>query len=237
MMAPMTAQLPLSLNLPFSASLADFIAFDNQAALCFCQNLAKPNTKHQERQLYLWGQAGAGKSHLLQATVAAARACGQSCLYLGFEHIGSYAPAILTGDFDLLALDDVALLADSVDWQEALMHAINRARARGGKLLLAGNAPPEQLPLGLADLKSRLAWGAVLKLQPLDDAAKLQWLQQRARAAGLELGQAAGQYLLNHCQRDMASLERIFAALNRASLAQMRKLTVPLIKEVLAATP
>jgi len=75
--------------------------------------------------LYLWGEPGSGKSHLL-------RACG-----------GPHA------------VDDVERLDEGS--QIGLFNIINEARQSGGKVLVAGNAPPAQLPLR-EDLRSRLAW-------------------------------------------------------------------------------
>ena len=135
---------------------------------------------------------------------------------------------------DLVCLDDVDALAGAQEWEQAVFALYNGLREHGGRLLAAGPVPPAALPLELEDLRTRLAWGLVYQLQPLDDEDKLRGLQQRARERGLELPDAVARYLLQRCRRDMASLLHCLDELDRASLAAQRRLTIPFVKEVMA---
>jgi len=96
--------------------------------------------------------------------------------------------------------------------------------------------PPAQLEV-LADLRTRLAWGAVFKVQPLDDAHKLAALQAFAAARGFTLQQELARYLLTHWRRDMGSLYAAVEALDRYSLETRRPVTLPLLsRAVLQST-
>ena len=86
----------------------------------------------------------------------------------------------------------------------------------------------------MPDLASRLDWGRVVGLLPLDDADKLRALQLRAQLRGLSLSDDVGRYLLQHLARDMRSLCHALERLDRASLVAQRRLTLPFIKQVLA---
>jgi len=98
----------------------------------------------------------------------------------------------------------------------------------------AGAAPPSQLPLR-EDLRTRLAWGLVYQLHPLADAEKAAALRAQAAARGLVLGSDVIDYLLTHLPRDMRTLAAALEALDAFALAQKRSLTLPLVRQWLAA--
>jgi DnaA family protein len=98
----------------------------------------------------------------------------------------------------------------------------------------AGAVPPAQLPLR-EDLRTRLAWGLVYQLQPLADAEKAEALRAHAGARGLTLGGEVIDYLLSHLPRDMRTLAAAVDALDAFALAHKRPLTVPLMRQWLAA--
>lgn len=230
----MIAQLPLLIDLPERAQFAEFIEGNNALALAVCKKMASVSQADDMNQAYLWGVSGAGKSHLLQASIALARAQNWGdCRYIALNNIDHYHPSLLEGEPQMLAVDDLQNLAGKDEWQLALLNAINRARDSGGKILLAAKQAPAELAISLMDLRSRLGWGTVFRLRELDDAGKLAWLQARARKQGYELSMEAGQYLLNHSRRDMQSLQQNFVKLNSASIAQKRKVSIPLIRQVL----
>ncbi|HSU76165.1 MAG TPA: DnaA/Hda family protein [Burkholderiales bacterium] len=158
-----------------------------------------------ERIVYLWGEAGSGRSHLLGAAAHA-------------------NPA-------LVLADDVERLRAAE--QHALFVAINEAREGGPAVLAAGDQPPAQLALR-ADLKSRLAWGLVYQLVPLSDADKARHLKALAAGRGLLLSDDVTSYLLTRLPRDMSSLAAVMEVLDRYSLMRQRALTLPLVREALA---
>lgn len=174
--------------------------------------------------IYLWGPAGSGKTHLLQATVAACLERGRRADYIA---TGQALPAALPA---LLAVDDVQALA--APHQIDLFNAINQAREGGGVVLAAGDAPPGRLTLR-PDLTTRLAWGLVYALSPLGDADKLMALTERAQARGMTLPAEVARYLLTHCRRDLPHLLALVDALDAYSLSHRRPVTVTLLKSML----
>ena len=178
-----------------------------------------------ETSIVLWGPPGAGKSHLLAATVAAARAAGRPASYCA-------SPASLRREEPspgmVVAVDDVGT-ADA-EGQAALFTLYNALRDRGGTLVAAGEAPPARLSLR-DDVRTRLSWGLVYEILPLPDAEKPAALAAYARARGFALSDEVIVYLLAHGRRDMRTLVATLAALDRRSLAQKRPVTVPLLRE------
>jgi DnaA family protein len=196
-------QLPLPISAAAQPSLDNYIAGANAEALERVRALVSGQLR--EAIVYLWGEPGSGRSHLLHA---AARA----------------NPAMVIAD-DVDTLDAAA--------QQALFIAINAARDGGPAVLAAGSAPPAGLGLR-EDLRTRLGWGLVYQLKPLADPEKALYLRAEAARRGLRLTDEVLWYLLNHLPRDLASLHAVLDRLDRHSLARQRALTLPLVREALS---
>lgn len=174
--------------------------------------------------LYLWGETGTGKTHLLRATQASGLSPDEPCSLICS---GQSLPDILSG---LLLVDDVQRL-DGLS-QIALFNLINQAREGGGRLVVTGDAPPHALDLR-PDLTSRLGWGLVFHLQPLSETDRLMALSSRAAARGMRLPDEVRHHLLTHCRRDLPHLLALVDGLDEYSLSRKRPLTLPLAREFL----
>ena len=180
--------------------------------------------------LYLWGPPASGKTHLLRAACAAVQQRGATALYLCAQSPPSHWPT-LDAPPALLAVDDVQACSA---WQQQLLFGLfNALRQREAAFLAAGNAAPAQLPLR-DDLRTRLAWGLALALQPLDDAAKARVLQRVAAARGIALRDDLSRYILTHHARDMGSLLGLLDRLDAYALRHARAASIPLLKDMLA---
>lgn len=188
-----------------------------------------------ERLIVLWGDAGSGKTHLLNACCQSAFNSGRRIHYLPLAEVRDLGPELLDGadHADLVCLDDIDRVAGDRAWEAGLFELFNRLRDADGQLILSAALPPGTWPIDLPDLASRFAWGLTLRLNPLDDADKLVALTRYATSLGMELPPAAGRYLLAHCRRDLSILRRTLDRLDGASLAAQRRLSVPFIKRVL----
>jgi DnaA family protein len=176
----------------------------------------------REPLLYLWGETGVGKSHLLRAW---AGTVGAACL-----HADATLPEPPVA---ALAVDDVEAL--DADNQIRLFGLINAVREQGGLLLASGTLPPAKLALR-PDLATRLAQGLVFRLLPLSDTDKAAALEIRAEGRGLRLPEEVTRYLLTHTRRDLPRLLATVDALDTFSLSRKRPVSVPLLKEMLRLT-
>lgn len=173
------------------------------------------------RSLYLWGESGSGKSHLLHAVIEAARAGGVEV---------SYAAAAVPQAAQVAAVDDVEKLDEAA--QIALFELYNRQREQGGLLLVSGLSAPAHLNVR-DDLRTRLGWGLVYQVYALNDDEKAEALRQHAAARGLELPQEVTTYLLRHGRRDLPALLATLDTLDEQCLRLKRPASVPLLKEVM----
>lgn len=228
----MYQQIPFKFEPRESYSFASYVSAKNDLVVGLCTQCA---TVNGEKQVFIWGEAGLGKSHLLQAACNAAAQQNRTLCYLPAEQLLAQDPQIFDGleSLDLICIDDVDQLAAIAVWENALFKLINNCRAGNASLLFSSSVAPDQLGIKLADLQSRLSWGPVLRLAGLDDEQKFEALRQRALSRGLELPQNVAEYLMRHYPRDLFGLFERLEKLDTASMAMQRRLTIPFVKSVL----
>ncbi len=220
----MSRQLTLAINLHDDATFDNYFSGENEQVVYNLQ-------RQEEPYVFLFGTNGAGKSHLLQAACHQSSNKGLPVVYLPLAE-ESLMPAMLDGleGMSLIALDDIQKVIGDEDWEHALFNLYNRVREKGVNMLVSSTEPLSSLNIKLADLKSRLSWGPTFKLTALTDKEKQYALQQRAKNRGLDLTDDVVAYLLKRSPRDMNSLFALFEKLDKASMVEKRKLTIPFIK-------
>lgn len=222
-------QIPLPLQPRRPDRFDDFVAGPNQALVDALRNLGA----QEGASLFLQGPPASGKSHLLGALCHEMRGRGRAAWYIGLEGLEREAAAGLEGLYGLVCFDDLHAVAGDRGWEEAVFHCFNQVRDAGGQIAVSSRVPLSALDFALPDLSSRLAWGLRLKLLPLGEDERVEVLRHRARSLDMALTREVEQYLLRRIQRDMASLVGTLEDVNRAALAAKRKITVPLVREVM----
>jgi DnaA-homolog protein len=195
-------QLVLNIGPAVEPDFDNYVPGPNAEALAAVRGFAARSAR--EAVMYLWGEPGSGRTHLLRAAAKA-------------------NPELAIAD-DVESLDAPA--------QQRLFAAINAAREGAAPVLAAGSRPPGQLGLR-EDLRTRLAWGLVYQLKPLTDAEKCLHLRAQAARRGLRVSDEVLAYLLTRLPRDLASLNAVLESLDRYSLATKRPITLPLVREAL----
>lgn len=223
-------QLPLGVQLPDTASFDTYHAGPNAEVVAALRDAAVAPPL-----LLIYGPAGTGKSHLLQAIVrAGARAV--ACAYVPLRELVAEgaAPADVLDGLErcaLVCLDDVDAALAQPAWPLALLRLLDALRAHGGRAVIAAPAAPERLALELPDLRTRLAAAAVYGLKPLSDADRSALLLERAHARGLDLPADAARQLIERLPRDAGSLVAALDRLDRDLLAAQRKLTPAFVQQ------
>jgi DnaA family protein len=193
-------QLLLDIKPAAPPTLHNFVLGRNAEALTSLNDAFSPTA--QSNFIYLWGEVGSGKSHLLQACKARN------------AHIA----------------DDVHLLSASA--QIDLFNTYNQLKEAGGILITAGLHAPNQMGLR-DDLATRLAWGLVYQLQPLNDAEKALALNNHANERGMRLPTEVVDYCLRYLKRDLSTLMSTLDALDEWSLTTKKPVTVPMLRQLL----
>lgn len=226
------SQLALALNLDRNARFDTFVAGRHGGVATHLRQVARGR---RDDTIWLSGPPGTGKTHLLQAACREADGHGRRAMYLPVT--GSIPPDALSGlgALDLVAIDDVAVLAGDPDRELALFYLVDHFYRGAGALLLASTTTPAGAGFVLPDLASRAAGAIVYRLEPLSDEERIDALVVLARARGLQLDAATAGYLLRRVPRDMRAVAEWVDLLDRESLAARRRVTIPFVRELLAA--
>ena len=181
-------------------------------------------------QVFLWGDSGTGKSHLLTAACQVFSQAGYRVGYLPGEMVNYSGALDGMEQVDLLCIDDLQRLDHVAEIE--LFHCINRCREAGARLIFAADRTPDELGLKLKDLQTRLAWGLVYQVPPLSDDALRDAFRWEIEARSLEASDEVLGYVLRRFPRRIATLKHVVDALDEVSLSEQRRITIPLVKSV-----
>jgi len=226
-------QISLPVQLRPEADFAAFVAGPNAEAVAAVTAWAAGSG---DSFLYLFGTAGSGKTHLLQAACRDVAQGDRSAIYVPLEH-GELAPSVLDNLelWDLVALDDIQAIAGDATWEQGLFDLYNRLRESGRCLLVSAHTPVSELPLALPDLRSRLGWGPGYRLLPLPEGDCGHLLKESAKRRGLELGTDTVDYIMRRCPREPGYLMGLLEEIDQESLRRKCRPTRWLIRQILGA--
>jgi len=126
---------------------------------------------------------------------------------------------------------DVIENADAAD-PERLFHAWNAA-TRDHPLLLTSRRMPRDWGHGLPDLASRMAATPLVRLGDPDDELLAAVIGKLFAERGIRVGDDLVRWLVVRIERSLAAARDVVAALDAASLARRRPVTIPLAREVI----
>jgi len=193
-------QLLLDIKPAAPPTLQNFVVGRNAEAIASLNSIF--SNAAPSHFIYLWGEQGCGKSHLLSA-----------CKAIGAR-----------------VADDVHLLNESA--QIELFNTYNQLKEDSGILVTAGQHAPSQMGLR-DDLATRLAWGLVYQLQPLNDTEKALALKNHAKERGIRLPDEVIDYCLRYLRRDLLTLMTTLDALDEWSLTTHKPVTLPMLRKLL----
>ena len=175
--------------------------------------------------LTLYGPSGSGKTHLAQVWQARAGATGLTHNDLAATE-GPRGGAAFT-------LDDAEQMVGNAVAEESLFHLYNRLRESGGFLLLTAATPPAQWGIVLPDLRSRILAAPAVALGVPDDELLIGLLIKQFRDRQIAVGEGVLTFLLLRVERSPAALRALVERLDRESLAEGRRITIPLVRQIL----
>ena len=205
-------QLPLDIAMAPAATLDNFIVGDNAAAVACLRQMLESS---EPQLVYLWGPSGVGKTHL--ALAMGLRECD----------VPSFDP-----QRSRYAVDDVDTLSE--DGLDRLFALINEVRIHPqATLVMTGKKSPAE-HFVREDVRTRLGWGAVFQIKPLQGEL-CEALLAQAAARGLQLTPEAQHWIQMHWPRDIKVLSGLLSDLDRELMARKKAaITVTTLKQWLA---
>lgn len=195
------------------------VGSSNELAHAACQAIAK-DPGHKYNPLFVYGGAGMGKTHLIQAVGNAIKEerPGAGVLYVSseqfvkefLEHI-RYKKKEVFGDryrnADVLIVDDIQFIAGKERTEEEFFHTFNALHQSNKQIILSSDQPPKSIPTLEDRLRSRFEWGMTVDIQPPDFETRCAILQVKAATHNFNLPSDTTEYLATHIQSNIRELE------------------------------
>ncbi len=228
-------QIIIPIDSENDTSFESFYSTRNQPLIAQLKSLLA--STHTRRVLYLWGEGGSGKTHLLNAFCVAAEKAGRRNLYVSLKQYGGQNNRLdMLSEVDkdtLVCIDDLQEIAASESWQKQIFSLYEKITNGTGAIVVSGTSPMSSIGIVLKDIESRLSSGGIFNIYALDDDEKQAALKLRAARRGFVLDDNVIGFIMSHYQRDTKSLFTLLDKLDSASLRTHRKITVPFVKALM----
>ncbi len=243
--APPSVDLPTSIFNPRYRFETFVVGKSNELAFAASKSIAE-NPSGSFNPLFIYGGAGLGKTHLIQAIGQQLRD-GSTRAKVVYMSADSFVTELITSirydrmqqfrdryrKVDALLLDDIQFLAGKERTQEEFFHTFNALYEAQKQIVFTSDAPPKEIPTLEDRLRSRFEWGLIADIQPPDLETKVAILRKKAEEKKIDLPHDAALFVAERVRTNIRELEGL---LNRiAVFASMtgNKLSVELVREAL----
>ena len=224
-------QLPLNVSLDDSARFDNYYFAGNEQLIKRLRSLDCSEGDF----IYVWGAAETGKTHLSQALCHQLNERSASCVYLPLD-FPSLTIDVLEGlaEVDIVCLDNFDAIIGKTEWEIGIFNLYNNLKANGKPLIITSQKSAADLDIKLKDLHSRITAMEVYRLNQLSHEEKVAFFIHRAANRGLTISQEVAQFILSRQDRSMSNLIEILEELDRSSMVLKRRVTLPLVKQILS---
>ena len=224
---------PKQLTFPWSAKpkliFRDF--YTNKENL----NLVNDLKDKEAGDIIIQANSNLGKSHLLQSVCNYYNEIGKSSFYLPIKTALEYEPSVLDSihEIDLICIDDIDFLAKNDNWERAIFNLINQCQQSTSRIIFSLSGSIDRAGFNLPDLISRLNKLLKYNVANLENEDIEGAISLIIEHNSINIGDKEINYILNHAKRDIAYLKQILFKLDEYSLSTKKKITIPLIKEII----
>jgi chromosomal replication initiator protein len=245
MAAPPSAEVPPSTFNPKYRFSSFVVGNSNQLAHAASLSIAE-NPSGSFNPLFIYGGAGLGKTHLIQAIGQAMREKnpGFRIAYLSAEVFITEVIASIRYDrmqqfrdryrsVDALLLDDVQFIAGKERTQEEFFHTFNALYEAQKQIVFTSDAPPKDIPTLEERLRSRFEWGLTADIQPPDLETKVAILRKKAEEKHVDLPADVAMFVAERVRSNIRELEGHLNKVSMYASLAGKPITVELTKEAL----
>jgi chromosomal replication initiator protein len=202
------------------------VGSSNQLAYAASLSIAE-NPSGSFNPLFIYGGAGLGKTHLIQAIGQQIRQVSPA-LKVVYMSADAFVTELITSirydrmssfrdryrRVDALLLDDIQFLAGKERTQEEFFHTFNALYEAQKQIVFTSDAPPREIPTLEERLRSRFEWGLIADIQPPDIETKVAILRKKAEERKIDLSQDVALFIAERVRSNIRELE---GHLNRVS--------------------
>lgn len=187
--------------------------------------------------LFIWGESGLGKTHLLHAAGNYAQRLfpGMRVKYVSTEEFTNDFINSLRDDrkvafkrsyrdVDVLLVDDIQFIEGKEGIQEEFFHTFNTLHNTNKQIVISSDRPPKQLATLEDRLRTRFEWGLITDVQPPELETRIAILRKKAQMERLNVPDDVLELIASNIQRNIRELEgalirvTAFASLNKAPI-------------------
>jgi chromosomal replication initiator protein len=196
--------------------------------------------------LFLYGNAGLGKTHLLHAVCheIRRRSSGAPVQLLSCEEfVNRFIRAIEQGNLggfhtqfrtvDALIIDDIQFLREREQSQEEFFHTFNALYNNGRQIILSADSPPAEIPSLEDRLISRFNWGLVARIDPPSYETRVAIVQKKAHLRGLQVSDEIAEYIARQVQANIRELEGALTTIYALATTTQEPVTLELAQRAL----
>jgi len=196
--------------------------------------------------LFLYGNSGLGKTHLLHAVCCEVRQRSDSAviqLLSCEEFVNRFIRAIQEGNLagfqsqfrtvDALVIDDVQFLREREQSQQEFFHTFNVLYNNGKQIVLSADSPPGKIPSLEERLITRFNWGLVARIDPPSYETRVAIVQKKAHLRDLSISDEISEYIARKVQANIRELEGALTALYALATTTGEQITLELAQTAL----
>ena len=196
--------------------------------------------------LFLYGNSGLGKTHLLHAVCSESRqrTNGAIIAFLSCEEfVNRFIRAIEEGNsagfqsqfrtVDTLVIDDVQFLREREQSQEEFFHTFNALYNNGKQIILSSDSSPAEIPSLEERLISRFSWGLVAKIDPPSHDTRVAIVQKKAHLRGLSISEEIAEYIARKVHANIRELEGALTTIYAVATTTGKEITLELAQTAL----
>ncbi len=243
--APPREELPNAVFSPKYRFDTFVVGNSNQLAYAASKSIAE-NPSGSFNPLFIYGGAGLGKTHLIQAIGQQLRESPRR-LKVAYMSADTFVTELITSirydrmqsfrdryrSVDALLLDDIQFIAGKERTQEEFFHTFNALYEAQKQIVFTSDRPPKEIPTLEERLRSRFEWGLTADIQPPDLETKVAILRKKAEDKGMAIQHEVALFVAERVRSNIRELE---GHLNKiAAFASMigRPISIELVKEAL----
>jgi len=217
--ASLREEIPSSTFNPRYTFSTFVVGSSNQLAYAASLSIAE-NPSGSFNPLFIYGGAGLGKTHLIQAIGQQLREkdARRKVVYMSadsfvtdlitsirYDKMASFRERYRT--VDALLLDDIQFLAGKERTQEEFFHTFNALYEAQKQIVFTSDAPPKDIPTLEERLRSRFEWGLIADIQPPDLETKVAILRKKAEERKMDLPQEVAIFIAERVRSNIRELE------------------------------
>ena len=193
--------------------------------------------------LFIYGDVGLGKTHLMQAT-------GNFILNNSKKRVLYVTSEIFVNDLitsiqhnkmtsfrekyrslDVLFVDDVHFIAGKEHSQEEFFHTFNTLFELHKQIILSSDKYPREIPRLVERLKSRFEWGLIADIQPPELETRIAILKRKAEENGIDLPQDVAEFIANRVKSNIRELEGCLSRITAVSSLKGKEISLLLAED------